>query len=139
MKPFITVIAVISSICIVFLLLIRRNRNKLARKIKYGKVIPAKVIFWKSIPGGPTRYVVKVDYKIEGEKKDKTLMTSGKFAKKYEYEKNIQIVVIPDSDEVFFEEEDWKSSNMILFVFMFFDIYLLIQLILMGFIKMLCS
>lgn len=136
---YITVIVVVSFICIVFLLLIRRNKNKLKRKIEFGKVISAKIISWKSIPGRPTRYAVKVDYEIDGEKKDKILMTSGKFAKKYEYEKSIQIVVIPDSYEVYFEEEDWKSSNMILLIFMIFDIYFLIQLLLVGFIKMLCS
>ncbi|MBD5455769.1 MAG: hypothetical protein HDR23_04740 [Lachnospiraceae bacterium] len=138
MMLYIAIIAVVSFICIVFLLLIRRNKNKLKRKIEYGKAIYAKVISWTSIPGKPTRYAVKVDYEIDGEKKNKMLITSGKFAKKYEYEKNIQIVVVPDSNEVFFEEEDWKSSNMILLVFLFFDIYFLIQLLLMGFIKMLC-
>lgn len=101
------VIAIIAilSLDIVLLLLLRSNRNKLKRKTEYGKTIPAKVVSWNE------------------------------FAKKYKYEKNIQIVVIPDSDEAFFEEEDWKLYNAILLFLILFSASIYIDFLLAGLIK----
>ncbi|MBD5395717.1 MAG: hypothetical protein HDR71_15975 [Lachnospiraceae bacterium] len=131
------VIAIIAilSLDIVLFLLLRSNRNKLKRKTEYGKTIPAKVVSWNDIPGRPTIYVVQVEYEIAKEKKYKKLKTNGRFAKKYKYEKNIQIVVIPDSDEAFFEEEDWKLYNAILLFLLLFSASFYIDFLLVGLIK----
>ena len=86
-------------------------------KADFGKKVDGNVISWKAISGRPTRYVVKVEYEINEKKGNKTFVTSGKFAKKYERDKNIQIVVIPNSSKVFLEEENWKVINIWNFVF----------------------
>ena len=103
-------------------------------KIEYGKKICAKVISWDVFPGRPTLYVVKVEYEIDKKKEKKTFITSGKYAKKYEQDRNIQIVIIPNSNKVFLEEEDWKIQNIVIFVFLIAMIQFLLAL-LMSFIK----
>ncbi len=128
-------------ICIVFAFQIRNNNKKLKMKVDYGKIIRAKVIFWKAISGRPTYYIIKVEYEIDKEEKNKTFITSRRFAKRYEHDRNIQIVIIPNSTKVFLEEEDWKVQNIWNFVFLIFAVLFLLQLLLKGFIKtvILCS
>lgn len=98
----------VSIICIFFVMQIRNNRNKLKWKIESGKIIDAQVISWKVITGRPTFYVMKVAYEIDHTKKNKTFITSGKFAKKYELDRNIQIVMIPNSNKVYFYCSCWQ-------------------------------
>lgn len=128
-----SVIAV-SIICILLVLQFKNNENKLKMKIEYGKKICAKVISWDVFPGRPTLYVVKVEYEIDKKKEKKTFITSGKYAKKYEQDRNIQIVIIPNSNKVFLEEEDWTIQNIVIFVFLIAMIQFLLAL-LMSFIK----
>ena len=118
---------------IVFLVLqIRNNKIKWKMKREYGEVIEAKVISWNVVPGRPDRYVIKVEYAIN---ENKTFITSGKFAKRYEHDRNIQIVTIPNSNKVFLAEEDWKMQNRVSFVFLLFLLFFLLQLLLIGFVK----
>ncbi len=128
-----SVIAV-SIICILLVLQFKNNKSKLKMKIECGKKICAKVMSWDVFPGRPTLYVVKVEYEIDKKKEKKTFITSGKYAKKYEQDRNIQIVIIPNSNKVFLEEEDWKIQNIVIFVFLIFMIQFLLAL-LMSFIK----
>lgn len=122
----------VSIICIFFVMQIRNNRNKLKWKIESGKIIDAQVISWKVITGRPTFYVMKVAYEIDHTKKNKTFITSGKFAKKYELDRNIQIVMIPNSNKVFLEEENWKGQNIWNFVLLLFAAIFLLQLLVIG-------
>lgn len=133
----ITYIAVVTLIiCMVFLALqIRNNENKLKMKKEYGEVIVAKVISWNVVPGRPDRDVIKDEYTINEKKENKSFVTSGKFAKKYEHDRNIQIVTIPNSNKVFLAEEDWKMQNRVSFVFLLFLLFFLLQLLLIGFAK----
>ncbi len=118
---------------IVFLVLqIRNNKIKWKMKREYGEVIEAKVISRNVVPGRPDRYVIKVEYAIN---ENKTFITSGKFAKRYEHDRNIQIVTIPNSNKVFLAEEDWKQQNRVSFVFLLFLLFFLLQLLLIGFVK----
>lgn len=123
-------------ICMVFFALqIRDNKNKLKMKREYGEVIVGKVISWNVVPGRPDRYDIKVEYEINEKKENKTFITSGKFAKRYEHDRNIQIVTIPNSNKVFLAEEDWKMQNRVSFVFLLFLLFFLLQLLLIGFVK----
>lgn len=123
-------------ICIVFLALqIRNNNNKLKMKREYGEVIEAKVISWNVVPGRPDRYVIKTEYTIDEKNENKSFITSGKFAKKYEHDRNIQIVMIPNSNKVFLAEEDWKMQNRTGFIFLLFLSFFLLKLLLIGFVK----
>lgn len=109
--------------------------KKFEMKKEYGEVIEAKVISWNVVPGRHDRYVIKVEYAINEKKENKTLITSGKFAKRYENDRNIQIVTIPNSNKVFLAEEDWKQQNRVSFVFLLFLLFFLLQLLLIGFVK----
>lgn len=99
---------------ITFILLIKRNNYNMYIKRKYGEVIPAQVKNWRIFLGTPTRYIIQVEYETKNEKTNKTLITSGKFARKYEKEKSIKLVEIPNSNKIFFEEEDRKVQNIVL-------------------------
>lgn len=105
---------ILLSIVILLALLVRRNALKLKEK-KGGDIINAKVTKWKAISGRPTRYVLEVEYQVENMKQTKRFITSGKFAKKYEKEKIIPVVVIPNTDTIYLAEEDSKRQNMVLF------------------------
>lgn len=126
----VTVTIIVLLICLILILLIRNNIGKQKLKKEYGKVIQAKVISWDVIPGRPNRYITNIEYEKEGKKESKMLVTSGSFAKKYEHEKNIQIVTVPNSNKIFFAEEDWKAQNIILFIFLIIVASFLIQLLL---------
>lgn len=132
---YVAIIMIILLIYTVFILLIKRNRYKLKMKKEYGVVIKAKVIDWESIPGRPTRYIIKVEYEMDEKKENKTLITSGKIARKYEKEKSIQIAIIPNSNKIFFEEEDWKKQNILLFILLIFSIPFLMPMLLMCLIE----
>lgn len=132
MVLYIAVVTVVLAVCIVLVLLIRSNRHKLKKKSECGKIIEAKIKSWKEIPGRPTRYIIRVEYETDKKRENKVLITSGKFARKYEYEKSIQIVVIPNSNKVFFEEEDWKTQNIWLVIFAVFFAAFLMQLLVVG-------
>ena len=108
-------------------------------KKEYGIVIKAKVNYWKSIPGKPTRYIIKVEYEIDKKKQSKTLIASEKFAKKYEREKSIQIVVIPNLDRVYFEEEDWKIQNILLLILLIALLTTLMPMLLMCILEIVYS
>ena len=103
-------------------------------KIGCGKIISAKVISWDVFPGRPTLYTIKVEYEIDEMIKNKTFITSGKFAKRYEQDRNIQIVIIPNSNKVFLEEENWKAQNIRNFVFLILILSFLLQFLVVGFI-----
>lgn len=104
-------------------------------KREYGEVIEAKVISWNVVPGRPDRYVIKTEYTIDEKNENKSFITSGKFAKKYEHDRNIQIVMIPNSNKVFLAEEDWKMQNRTGFIFLLFLSFFLLKLLLIGFVK----
>ena len=104
-------------------------------KIESGEIINAKVISWKVITGRPTFYVMKVAYEIDNIKKNKTFITSGKSARKYELDRDIQIIIIPNSNKVFLEEENWKVQNICNFVLLIFAALLLLQLLVIGFVE----
>ena len=127
-------VVLIICICIVLILQIRNNKNKLKMKIECGEVISAKVISWKAIHGRPTRYVIKAEYEIAKKKENKTFVTSRKFAKKYEHDRDIQIVIVPNINKVFLEEEDWKVQNIWNYVFLLLLVLFLLQFLIAGFI-----
>lgn len=115
-------------------LLIRRNVLRVVKK-KYGRVINAKVIKWGVISGQPTRFILEVEYQMNSIKKTKRFITSGKFAGKYEKERDIPIVVIQDTDKIFFEEEDWKEQNIFLLFIIIIMLPFLILLMVCSFLE----
>ena len=135
MTILVALVIAISIICILLVLQFKNNKNKLKMKIECGKTIWAKVILWDVLPGRPTLYVVKVEYEIDEKKEKKTFITSGKYAKKYEQDRNIQIVIIQNSNKFFLDEEDWKIQNIIIFVFLIYLIQFLLMALLMGFME----
>lgn len=118
----------------IFILLIRRNILRVEKK-KNGNKIIAEVNEWKVIIGQPTRYALQVKYDIKKEKQTKWLITSKKFAKKYEKEKIIPIVVIRDSSIIFLEEEDWRNQNLILLTLIILTLPSLFILLLCNFLE----
>ncbi len=132
MTIYIAAIVVVLIICTVLVYRISKNKINLKLKADFGKKVDGNVISWKAIPGRPTRYAMKVEYEINEKKENKTFITSSKFAKKYERDKNIQIVVIPNSNKVFLEEENWKVINIWDYVFLLFAVLFLLQLLLVG-------
>lgn len=102
--------------CIIFAVQIRINMKNLKLKDEYGKIVEAKVISWKEIPGRPNIYVIKAEYESDQQKVKRFLATRGKFAKRYEHDRDIQIVIIPGSKKIFFAEEDWKLQNTISYI-----------------------
>lgn len=101
-------------IAIILIFLIRRNILRLEKKKITGTLIDAEVTKWKALSGKPTRYILEVEYEMEDKKYIKKLITSGKFAKKYEKERTVPIVVIQDTNKIYFKEEDWKRQNIFL-------------------------
>lgn len=130
------VTAFIFMLVIILALLIRRNVLRVVKK-KYGRVINAKVIKWGVISGQPTRYILEVEYQMNSIKKPKRLITSGKFARKYEKERDIPIVVMQDTDKIFFEEEDWKEQNIFLLFIIIMMLPFLILLLFCSFLDIL--
>lgn len=114
---------------IIFILLIRNNADNMKLKREYGEVVQAKVISWKAVSGRPTRYIIKVEFERDEKKENKILVTSERFAKKYEYEKNAQIVIVPNSKKVFFEEEDGNSRNIALFFFLIISLSIFVNIV----------
>lgn len=104
-------------------------------KKECGKIVPAKVISWKVVPGRPTRYIISVEYEKDKKQEKKTLISSRKFARKYEYIRDVQIVTILNSDKVFLEEEDWKIQNVIYFVLLIFVLVFLVKLLLISIVQ----
>lgn len=132
--------AFIFMLVIILALLIRRNVLRVVKK-KYGRVINAKVIKWGVISGQPTRYLLEVEYQMNNIKKTKRFITSGKFAGKYEKERDIPIVVMQDTGKIFFEEEDWKEQNIFLLFIIIITLPFLILLLFCSFLevmKVLC-
>lgn len=129
-------VIIVLILCLIFILLIKNNLGKLKLKREYGEVIGARVNSWNIVPGRPAHYIIKVEYERDNKKENKTLITSRRFAKKYEYDKNIQVVIIPNSNKVFFEEEDWKVQNIIFFIFLLFLVSFLIQLLVACFVML---
>lgn len=119
---------------IILALLIRRNVLRVVKK-KYGRVINAKVIKWGVISGQPTRYLLEVEYQMNSIKKTKRFITSGKFAGKYEKERDIPIVVMQDTGKIFFEEEDWKEQNIFLLFIIIIMLPFLILLMVCSFLE----
>lgn len=101
-------------IAIILIFLIRRNILRLEKKKITGTLIDAEVTKWKALSGQPTRYILEVEYEMEDKKYIKKLITSGKFTKKYEKERTVPIVVIQDTNKIYFKEEDWKRQNIFL-------------------------
>ncbi len=101
---------------IVLIALLARNISRSKRIKKYGKVKQAEVRGWKAIPGTPPMYAIKIcyDYDTEGNEKTKWIIVTGRFAKKYEKEKNIDIVLMPKPNHFYLTENDWKQQNAIL-------------------------
>lgn len=126
--------AFIFMLVIILALLIRRNVLRVVKK-KYGRVINAKVIKWGVISGQPTRFILEVEYQMNSIKKTKRFITSGKFAGKYEKERDIPIVVIQDTDKIFFEEEDWKEQNIFLLFIIIIMLPFLILLMVCSFLE----
>lgn len=125
---------------IILTLLIKRNVQRVVKK-KYGRLINAKVIKWCVISGQPTRYLLEVEYQMNNIKKTKRFITSGKFAGKYEKERDIPIVVMQDTGKIFFEEEDWKEQNIFLLFIIIITLPFLILLLFCSFLevmKVLC-
>lgn len=132
--------AFIFMLVIILALLIRRNVLRVVKK-KYSRVINAKVIKWGVISGQPTRYLLEVEYQMNNIKKTKRFITSGKFAGKYEKERDIPIVVMQDTGKIFFEEEDWKEQNICLLFIIIITLPVLILLLFCSFLeimKVLC-
>lgn len=125
---------VVLIICMLLFFQIKRNKYNLKFKRECGKIIQAKVISWKAVPGRPTRYVIKVEYKKDNKQENKTFISSGKFARKYEHIQYIQIAFIPDSNKLFLDEEDWRAQNRCYFVLLIFAAVFLLQLLLIGFV-----
>lgn len=128
--------AFIFMLVIILALLIRRNVLRVVKK-KYGRVINAKVIKWGVISGQPTRFILEVEYQMNSIKKTKRFITSGKFAGKYEKERDIPIVVMQDTDKIFFEEEDWKEQNIFLLFIIIMMLPFLILLLFCSFLDIL--
>lgn len=126
--------AFIFMLVIIVALLIRRNVQRVVKK-KYGRLINAKVIKWHVLSGQPTRYILEVEYQMNNIKKTKRFITSGKFARKYEKEKDIPIVVMQDTDQIFFEEEDWKEQNIFLLFIIIIMLPFLILLMVCSFLE----
>lgn len=132
-------VVVLIIICIFSIVQIRNNNKNLKMKTECGETIGAKVISWKEIPGRPNRYVIKAEYEVNQQKVNKTFMTSRRFAKRYEHDRDIQIVVIPNSNKAFLEEEDWKVQNVMNYFFLIFSATFLLDLLIMGLLKVFIS
>lgn len=103
----VTVVIILLAWCLV------KNIWKRKQK-KNGQVIEAEILSWKAIMGQPTRYAFKLTYCVGDESIVKTLITSGRFAKKYEHKDRVQIVIFPKNQKVCFQEETWLGQNICL-------------------------
>lgn len=122
--------AVLNLIWIVILaLLIKRNISRFKNKNNNGILINAEVIKWKVLSGRPTRYILDIEYQMENVKQSKRLITSGSFARKYEKEKTVPIIVLHNTNRVYFEEENWKRQNIFLFILIIMSLPFLILLL----------
>lgn len=99
---------------IVLRMVIKKNEKKLELKKKAKVILWAKIRKYKAIPGRPTFYILDVEYEENQKIQKKCVITHGRFARKYEHEKNVRIVLVPEIDRVFLEEESWKEINMVL-------------------------
>lgn len=113
----------------VLLFLVRRNKIRRKRK-NSGESIEARIKQWDVLIGRPTRYIIKVEYRIGKETRTKIFVTGSKFAKKYQNENNIQIVAVQNSDTTYLAEEDWKYQDRFLFVLLIFTIPIFIATLL---------
>ncbi len=69
-----------------------------------------------------------VEYEKDEIRQKKRIITHGKFAGKYEHAEDVQIVVIPEADMVFLNEESWKEINTVLY-FLFCGIAIMLVLL----------
>ncbi len=108
--------------------LIKRNKYKLKLKKQSKDIFLAKIKNFRAIPGRPTLYIVDVEYEKDEIRQKKRIITHGKFARKYEHAEDVQIVVIPEADMVFLNEESWKEINTALY-FLFCGIAIMLVLL----------
>lgn len=100
-----------------FIAMLRKNLYKLYMKRENGKTQLAEIKNWEVLYyKRPIRYRITVEYLGNGGKKKKTIITKSSFIKKYKNEKYIQIVTIPGTNFVFFEEENWRIQNIELII-----------------------
>lgn len=115
-----------------FALQIKRNVDKRKLKMEQGKTVWGRVLSWKAFSGQPARYRIEVEYDRPEGMRRKSLITSGRFAMKYEEERNIRLVVIPHTNKVFLAEEDWKGQNICLAVLLIMTVPFMILLWLLA-------
>lgn len=100
----------------IIFLSIKRIRQKKNMKKLSTEIVLAKISSFKAIPGRPTRYIMRVEFERNHRKQKKCMVTGEKFGKKYEHTEQVQLVVAPESDMVFFAEESWKGINIVLHI-----------------------
>ena len=128
----IIVVSVFMMVDIILTISLMRNIFKSKMIKKYGRVKQAEVRGCKWIPGRPTRYAIKVcyDHDTQGNEKTKWIIASGKFAKKYEKERTIEIVTMPKPDCFYLKENNWKIDNVVTSTMIFFFTFFIILFLL---------
>ena len=128
----IIVVSVFTMVDIILIISLMRNIFKSKMIKKYGKVKQAEVRGCKWIPGRPSRYAIKVcyDYDMQGNEKTKWIIASGKFAKKYEKEKTIEIFTMPNHNSFYLKENNWKIDNVVTSTLIFFFTFFIILFLL---------
>lgn len=93
---------------------IERNNYKLELKRNTWTVTEAKITRFRVVARSTSGLVgcaIDIEYADGGETKTKRMRTYGKFALEYKYSDHIKIMIVPNSDYVFFYEETWKEIN----------------------------
>lgn len=80
-------------------------------KSREGIEIPGKRLSYKEIPGQPKRYLLSVEYCIDGANKTKRILTPDKAARKFEKEEDIALIYVHTLDKVYWADEK-KYANL---------------------------
>lgn len=121
---------------VLFLIMLGKNMHWQKVKQKCGKVVSAKINNWNAFMGEPWCYIVKyerytlnIEYQLDNETICINLMTHRRFAKKYRDNRDVQIVIIPNSNKILFAEENRIVDNAIYTIFIFVITFFLVFLL----------
>lgn len=112
----------------------RRNRIK----NREGMKIQGKKIDYKEIPGRPTRYLILVEYQINGEEKRKRIITTDRAARKFAKEEEIALIYVHSLDKIYWSGEK-KYANMPIIILLVVLAVFMWGFMLVGIIYELCK
>lgn len=94
-------------------------RNDILKK-RDGKIITGKKVSCEELIGRPTRYIVKVECKIDDHIDLRKIVTADKKIKKYENDEEMPLLYVDTIDKIYWAEDNSHEKNVSMILLAFF-------------------